>query len=140
MNIRKWVRPLVIAGGLASIGLVITACTGMTRDHLVQSTACADFSFPVYFKVGSDQLTTEAVQLIAESASRAKSCPMASLTISGLNADRPDLATRRADAVTRALAANGLAAPTQVPSTTAVQGMGILHRRAEVAVHFAAHP
>jgi outer membrane protein OmpA-like peptidoglycan-associated protein len=75
--------------------------------------------------------------LIAESATRAKACPHASVIIRGLGDNHADLAARRAAAVAKALAANGLGAgPAQIEPTPAAEAFGLLHRRAEVSVHF----
>src|SRR5580700_3563174 len=87
-------------GALVAAGLV-ASCTN--SRFALEQTACADFSFPVYFPSGSDQLTTPAAQAIGESAVRAKGCPVAAIAINGLGQDANGLAARRAATVARAL-------------------------------------
>jgi outer membrane protein OmpA-like peptidoglycan-associated protein len=103
----------------------------------VQQTACADFAFPVYFQSESDQLTPEATQLIAQSATRAKSCSVVGVSITGLEATNADLAARRVAAVDKALLANGIAAQAAVIQAPPAHGLTLLHRRIEVDVRLA---
>ncbi len=125
------------AGGLSGC---LTGCMSDSakRAEIVRDVSCADFSFPVYFQPHADTLTTAAAQSIALAAERTKGCRVASLTLAGLTADGDGaLVSRRADTITKALAANGLASP--VPAVEASDGGGMLHllgRRTEVRVHF----
>jgi len=109
------------------------------RAEIVRDTACADFSFPVYFEAHADTLTTAAAQSIAAAVERTKGCRVASLTLAGLTTDGDGaLVSRRADTITKALAANGLADPT--PTVEARDRGGMLHllgHRTEVHVRFA---
>jgi hypothetical protein len=139
MDIRLWARRVATLGAIAAVGFGLPACTG-SRAALVKPTACADFSFPVYFEGQSAELSTGAVQVIAASVSRAKSCPVAGLAISGLG-DDTGLAARRAAAVAKALAADGLASPTPVvqPSRPS-HGLALLRHSSQVSVHFVVTP
>src|SRR5579872_241634 len=125
-------------GALAVAGL-FAGC--INTGYAVKQTACANFSFPVYFASGSDQLTTPAVQAIGESALRAKGCPVAVIAIKGLGRDTTGLAARRAAAVARALAANGLDKPAPVAdSATGGPEFPLLNRRVDVSVTFSRQP
>ena len=108
------------------------------RAEIVKDVSCADFTFPVYFQPHADTLTTAAAQSIAGAVERTKGCRVASLTLAGLTADGDGaLVSRRAGAITKALAANGLTSP--VPAVEASDGAGVMHllgRRTEVRVHF----
>jgi hypothetical protein len=124
------------AAALAALALGLPACSIVQPKPLVKATACADFSFPVYFAERSDELSTGALQVIAASATRAEACPVASLAISGLGPDT-GLASRRAAAVAKALAADGLASPAPVvqPSQPS-HGLALLRHSSQVSVHF----
>ena len=108
------------------------------RAEIVRDVTCVDFSFPIYFAPHADTLTTAAAQTIAAATERTKGCRVAGLTLAGLTVDGDQtLVSRRADAITKALAANGLASP--VPSVESTDRGGLLHllgRRTEVHVHF----
>jgi hypothetical protein len=113
--------------GLAA--LVLTSCAAHPpRASIVKQTGCADFAFPVYFRDGSDELTSAAAQLIAGSAARAKSCRIASLAITGsAGEDQADLVARRSAAVAKALTADGLAPPApQVVASQADSGLRLV--------------
>jgi outer membrane protein OmpA-like peptidoglycan-associated protein len=139
MDIRLWARRVVTPGVIAAIGFGLPACTG-PKVALVKPTACADFSFPVYFEQKSAELSTGAVQVIAASVARAKSCPVAGLAISGLG-DDTGLAAQRAAAVAKALAADGLASPTPVVQPNQPNhGLALLRHSSQVSVHFVATP
>ncbi len=104
----------------------------------VAEAACADFSFPVYFRAKSDRLTAPARELIMQSAAFASDCRISAIKVVGLDAEGPELSRRRADAVSRALieggfpsTAHGILAAEPAPSP-------LLARKAEVFVHFAA--
>ncbi|HZC16957.1 MAG TPA: hypothetical protein VE309_09350 [Caulobacteraceae bacterium] len=141
MDIRSWGRRssgerVAAAIAIAALGLGLPACSNMASKPLVKPTACADFNFPIYFEEHSDGLSTGALQVIAASATRAEACPVASLAISGLG-DDTGLASRRAAAVARALAADGLTSPAPVvrPSQPS-HGLALLRHSSQVSVHF----
>jgi hypothetical protein len=126
-----------------SLGVSLAGCADLgstPRAAIVRDTACQDFSFPVYFKDQSDQLTTAAVQAIAESASRTTRCRVVGVTIIGLaNGSAGDLALRRSNAVARAFVADGLSIPTPVTDTTEPPaGSAPMGRPTEVQVRLAA--
>ena len=122
----------------AAIGLTGCMSDSAKRAAIVTDPSCVDFIFPVYFQPHADTLTTAAAQSIALAVSRTKGCRVASLTLTGLTIDGDDaLVTRRADAIAKALSANGLASP--VPTASSTDHAGVLHllgRRTEVRVHF----
>ena len=126
----------ILAGAAALSGCM---SDGAKRAEIVTDTACVDFSFPVYFEAHADTLTTAAAQGIAAAVDWAKGCRVAGVTLAGLTADGdPALMNRRADTITKALTANGLASPP--PSVEAADRGGMLHllgRRTEVRLHFA---
>src|SRR6185312_9452472 len=107
-------RALSWLGLSAAAAALLAGCNTMSGHDLVRQTACADFAFPVYFQNNSDQLTPEAMQLIAQSATRAKSCSVQGVSITGLETANADLAGRRVAAVDKALAANGVTAQATV--------------------------
>jgi hypothetical protein len=136
MDNRFWIRRMIGVGAIAALGVSLPACTNTPSTPLVKTTACADFSFPIYFEQHSDQLSTGALQVISASVTRAMSCPVAGLAISGLG-DDTGLASRRAAAVAKALAADGLATPAPVvQASTANHGLALLRHSAQVSVHF----
>ncbi len=137
MGARAWGWLAGIAGITAMLG--VSGCNNLSRSSsaLVQQTACTDFAFPVYFQSDSDALTPEATQLIAQSATRAKSCSVVGVSITGLETDTADLAARRVAAVDKALGANGVQAQAAVVAGPAHTGFGLLHRRIEVDVRLA---
>ena len=122
-----------------AVGLTGCMSDSARRAEIVKDVSCADFSFPVYFEPHADTLTTAADQSIALAVERTKGCRVGSLTLAGLTADGDGaLVTRRADTITKALAANGLTSP--APTTATADRAGMLHllgRRTEVRVHFA---
>jgi hypothetical protein len=125
----------------AALGLVALLCACTTSQSAVKQTACANFGFPVYFQSGSDQLTTAAAQAIGEAAVRAKSCPLAGIAITGLGQDDAGLASRRAAAVIKALAANGLTTPPPVvDSASSPAVLPLLRHRVDVSVRFVGQP
>jgi outer membrane protein OmpA-like peptidoglycan-associated protein len=99
---------------------------------------CADFSFPVYFKAKSDQLTAPARELILQSAAFVSDCRISAIKVVGLDAEGPELSRRRADAVSRALIEGGY--PSTAHGILAAEPVDspLLARKAEVFVHFAA--
>ena len=126
------------AGLLAAASLAGCMSDSAKRAEIVRDVSCVDFAFPVYFEPHADTLTTAAAQSIAAAVGRTKGCRVAGLTLAGLNADNDaGLVSRRADAITKALAANGLSSP--APSVEASDRGGMMHllgRRTEVRVHF----
>jgi hypothetical protein len=122
----------------ATLGLLLGGCTTLgfgSRAVEATQARCADFSFPVYFNENSDQLTTAAAQAIAGSAARANQCRVGALTIAGLQpGGSGDLAERRAQAVARALAADGLSSPSASFDRTSAPG-GTPMKGIEVRVH-----
>jgi hypothetical protein len=127
---RRW-------AALGVAALVLAGCAAHPpRPSVVKQTGCADFAFAVYFRDGSDQLTTAAAQLIAGSVSRAKSCRVASLAITGAAGDaQADLTSRRSAAVAKALAANGLTSPApQVGASQADAGLRMVQGSIMVTV------
>lgn len=141
MDIHSWGqrsagRRLAGAGLTLALGLGLPACSNMQPKPLVKPTACADFSFPVYFEEHSAELSTGALQVIAASATRAEACPVAGLAISGLG-DDTGLASRRAAAVAKALAADGLGSPAPVVQPSQPNhGLALLRHSSQVSVHF----
>jgi outer membrane protein OmpA-like peptidoglycan-associated protein len=125
---------------LAAVGLAGCASDASRRAAVVRSTSCNDFAFSVYFQPHADGLTTAAAQSIAAAAARTQGCHVASLTVTGLSGEGDSsLAKRRADAVAKALEANGLANPAPTIETEdQTGGLRLLGRRTEVRVHFGA--
>jgi outer membrane protein OmpA-like peptidoglycan-associated protein len=138
--------------------LVLSACAQVDRgvqlvtgrSPAVTAPVCQDFTFPLYFQTGSDQVTREGLEVIEQNAARARACPVAELKVTGLADAQGDpaanlaLSQRRATAVGQALAARGYAQPTfelaAVGATGAVAPRGRtepMRRRAEVSVRFA---
>jgi hypothetical protein len=135
MDVRLWGRRLAGLGMIAAFAVSLPACTN-TSQPLVKTTACADFTFPIYFDQHSDQLSTAALQVISASVDRAKACPVAGLAISGLG-DDTGLASRRAAAVAKALAADGLASPAPVVQPDRPNhGLALLRHSSQISVHF----
>lgn len=144
----------VLAAGVA---LALSGCETAKPTSWLQSSKvkpsgrCSDFSFPVYFKEWSADLTDAAVQVIADSAQRAKPCQVEAVKVTGLSDAKGDdpqqnleLSKRRADVVAKALADKGF--PSPVFEVEAAGGDGAvtkngnnkpLRRRTEVQVHFA---
>jgi outer membrane protein OmpA-like peptidoglycan-associated protein len=104
----------------------------------VAAAPCADFSFPIYFKARSDQLTTPARELILQSAAFVAACPISDIKVVGLDSEGPELSRRRADAVSRALAEGGYPRVDHgILAAEPAQASQLLVRKAEVYVHFA---
>ena len=119
------------------------------RSAMVTAPVCRDFTFPLYFQTGSDQVTPEGLQVIDNHSARVRACPVAELRVTGLADAQGDpaanlaLSQRRAAAVGQVLAARGypqpsfdLAASGEAGATTAGR-VEPLRRRAEVSVRFA---
>jgi len=103
----------------------------------VAEAGCADFSFPVYFRPKSDQLTAPARELILQSAAFVSDCRISAIKVVGLDAEGADLSRRRADAVSRALAEGGYPSMAHGVVTEEPASSPLLARKAEVFVHFA---
>jgi outer membrane protein OmpA-like peptidoglycan-associated protein len=133
--------------------VALFACTTAREDSasrklIVSTTACADFSFSIYFDRRSTHLNHEADDLLAAAAARTHDCEVKGIEVIGL-ADQPgspeinaELSRARTKVVTRALKRHGFAdfrfAPTKETSdtqtTTAVASP--FRRRVEVNFHF----
>lgn len=134
--------------------LVLAACATPTGRPAAPpaparaAPACADFSFPIYFEKGSDQLTASARAVVDASVQQVRGCRVSRIEVLGLaDADGPrrrnlDLSRRRADHVAHALAGDGLPAP--VFDIEAIGEAGAkaadgkpepLRRRTEVVIH-----
>jgi outer membrane protein OmpA-like peptidoglycan-associated protein len=137
------------AAGCAQVDKGVQRVTG--RTAAVTAPVCQDFTFPLYFQTGSDQLTPDGLAVVDSFAARVKACPVAELKVAGL-ADAEggalnnlELSQRRATAVAAILAARGYPTPTfevaasgDAGATTAAGRREPLRRRAEVSVRFAA--
>ena len=104
----------------------------------VAEAGCSDFSFPVYFRPKSDQLTAPARELILQSAAFVSDCRVSAIKVVGLDAEGPELSRRRADAVSRALAEGGFPSVAHGVVTEEPASSPVLARKAEVFVHFSA--
>lgn len=106
---RAW-KKMSAAVLLASVA---SACAHAPR---VASTACADSTFQIYFEPQSAELTGEGLAVISTAASAARSCRIEGVRVVGLadavGSPQANLALSQArvEAVSRALAANGLPA------------------------------
>jgi flagellar motor protein MotB len=140
-------------GGLLTVA-ALSACSttpSRIRGQAAPPVLCADFSFPIYFEKGSDQLTAQARQEISFAAARVKGCTLGPVAVFGLadadGAVRRNLvlSRQRAVIVAEALAASGLPAPTfdiqALGESGAVAPGGDrlpLRRRAEVVIRASA--
>lgn len=129
----------------------LSGCTTIqsARARLVTTPArCADETVQIYFDPQSAELTPEGRLVIDQAAIGARGCRVAAIDVVGLAdaAGAPqanlELSRRRADAVARALAANGLPAATfqvgaggQAGAMTADGKAALLRRRADVTLH-----
>lgn len=136
------------AAGCAQVGDGVRRVTG--RSAAVTAPACQDFTFPLYFRTGSDRLTPEGLQVIDTYAAQVAACPVAELRVTGLADAQGDpvanlaLSQRRANTVSQILSARGYPAPSfdlaaagAAGATTAAGRTEPLRRRAEVSVRFA---
>lgn len=143
---------LIAAGGLGACATVDEGVRRVTgRSAVVAAPVCQDFTFPLYFRTGSEQLTPEGLQVIDNYSPRARACPVAELRVTGL-ADAEggalanlELSQRRAKAVAQVLSARGYPTPTFDVAAQGESGAATpagrtepLRRRAEVSVRFAA--
>jgi outer membrane protein OmpA-like peptidoglycan-associated protein len=139
---------IVSLGGCATVTEGVNRVTG--RSAAVTAPVCQDFTFPLYFRTGSEQLTPEGLQVIDNYSARVRACPVAALNVTGL-ADAEggavanlQLSQRRAASVAQVLSARGYPTPTfdvaaqgAAGATTAAGRTEPLRRRAEVSVRFA---
>lgn len=136
-------------GACAQVDSGVRRITG--RSAAVTAPVCRDFTFPLYFQTGSDQLTPDGVKVIDNYSARVRACPVAELRVTGLAdseggaAANLELSQRRATAVAGVLSARGYPTPTfdvaasgDAGATTAGGRTEPLRRRAEVSVRFAA--
>lgn len=152
---RGWV------GGAAALAL-LAGCAesgggarpGLSRAAVAAAATagCVEFSFPIYFQPGSDQLTVEARQVIVDSAARIRGCRIGGLEVVGLadaegrRASNPALAERRAAVVGDTLKAAGLPAPDFDIAVGGKSGRArrgfrdLLHRRTEVVIRASPNP
>ena len=111
------------AAGVAAATALLASCAqdGAPKRLAVSAprvtVACEDFSFPIYFERGSDQLTATARGVIAEAGQRVRGCVLGPLDVLGLaDADGTrqrslEVSQRRAQVVADALKRSGLPAP-----------------------------
>ena len=148
---RKAIIAAVLVGsgvsGCAQVDQGVRRVTG--RSAGVTAPVCRDFSFPLYFQTGSDQLTADGVRVVENYAPRVRACPVAELRVTGL-ADAEggpvanlELSQRRSAAVAQVLSARGYPTPTfevasqgEAGASTAAGRAEPLRRRAEVNVRF----
>jgi len=150
-------RSAAIFAGLCVAAIVLAACAGGPKPKPMPGlapppVACADFSFPIYFDTGSDQLTPPAREAIRYAALRVKGCKLGPAAVVGLaDADGRArrnlvLSRRRAVVVAEALAAAGLPAPTFDIEALGEQGARTadgeepLRRRTEVVIRASPPP
>jgi peptidoglycan-associated lipoprotein len=132
--------------------LIGAACTTTPAKRAATVSAaprvCTDFSFPIYFDKGSDQLTAPAQAVLNSSALQAKGCLVSKVEVLGLadadgRANRNlALSHRRAARVAAALSAFGLPAPAfdieaigEAGAKAADGAPEPLRRRTEVVIH-----
>jgi outer membrane protein OmpA-like peptidoglycan-associated protein len=143
-------RPILIFG--LSAGL-LSACAQPPAPKPVVAAptpSCGDFSFPIYFETGSDDLTQAARAVLMDAAGQTKGCPVARIEVLGLaDADGPAhrnllLSRRRAAVVAKALVGAGLPGPDfdieAIGETGARAADGKpdpMRRRTEVVIHMA---
>ena len=122
---------------IGAAGLALASCA--TPQPTPPQAPCVDYRFEVYFPLGSDQLTTPALQVIAGSASRAKSCRLTGLSLFDLAGESsPDLSARRSAAIIKALTANGVTTPSpDLQGSQEAADFKMLRRRVEVVMHLA---
>ncbi len=145
--------------GALVAGLMLTACaetgarpTGAAlaaRVAPAPAPSCADLNFPIYFQIASDQLTSEARQVIADSAARVRGCRLGAVDVIGLADARSTarralaLSERRAVVVADTMKAAGLPAPNFQLEARGKEGArgrrGVLgfNHRVDVTIHVA---
>jgi outer membrane protein OmpA-like peptidoglycan-associated protein len=136
---RKRALALVLIAAAGSLG----ACASVVPASWRPAPSCDDITFPVYFQEKSDALTPPALQMLAMAADKAKACRVQGVEVVGLADQRdasPELSQLRAENVSRALMARGLAVPRTdalgVVSTRSRDGRTQpMERRTEVVIH-----
>ena len=151
---RAAARRSIFLAGLAGVGL-LSACATPPAPKPVPTTmlapTCTDFSFPIYFETGSDDLTQAARAVLMDASGRAKGCAVSRVEVLGLaDADGPAhrnfvLSHRRAVVVAKALVGSGLPGPDfdieAIGETGAIAPDGKpdpMRRRTEVVIHMTA--
>lgn len=133
-----------------SVAMLLAGCTTVrnARDRIVKPQArCADVTVQIYFEPDSAEVTSEGRAVLRAAADQARACKVEGVSVLGLAdaAGAPganlDLSQRRAEAVTKALAATGLpaaafdtAAAGQAGAVTATGDTRPLRRRADVTL------
>lgn len=118
-----------------TLAVMLTGCFAMKRGEgqVVQTqVGCQDVTFPIYFRANASGLTPDGRRLIADAATRARSCKVESIRVVGLadgvgeTAANLALSRERAAAVVAALGKAGL--PTAGIDVTAVGEAGAMDR------------
>jgi outer membrane protein OmpA-like peptidoglycan-associated protein len=110
------------------VAAALAAGCAANRPLVANPSDCVDTAFPIYFEEGSDQLTQPALQVLAQTATRMKSCRITEARVLGLadaggtNAANMAVSQGRARKVTEALAAQGLPAPQFEVAAAGAQG------------------
>ncbi len=136
----------------AALALIAAGCATEPMRKTPASVAvvsgCADFSYPIYFEKGSDQLTAAARAVVDSSVKQVHGCKVTKVEVLGLaDADggkqrNLELSRRRASNVAKALAGEGM--PTPAFDIDAIGELGAraldgkpepLRRRTEVVIH-----
>ena len=138
---------------LAAAGLFTACATPPAPKPLAPSLApaCADFSFPIYFESGSDDLTQAARVVLVDASVSARRCAISRVEVLGLaDADGPThrnlvLSRRRAGVVAKALMEAGLPGPDfdieaigEAGARAADGKADPMRRRTEVVIHMTA--
>lgn len=133
-----------------SVAMLLAGCATVrnARDRIVKpQPRCADVTVQIYFEPDSAEVTSEGRAVLRAAADQARACRVAGVSVLGLAdaAGAPganlELSQRRAEAVTKALAATGLPAAAfdtsaagQAGSMTASGDTRPLRRRADVTL------
>lgn len=142
---------IALAGSAAS-ALALAGCASepmhKTPAPGLAASTCADFSYPIYFEKGSDQLTAAARAVVDSSVKQVHGCKVSKVEVLGLaDADggkqrNLELSRRRAANVAKALAGEGM--PSPAFDIDAIGELGAkaldgkpepLRRRTEVVIH-----
>ncbi len=152
-KIRRAVKLTLAAAAVAAL---TAGCQSMHRARVARGpviqapAACGDFQVSIYFESQSAAVTSQADQLIAAAARRARGCDVTGINVVGL-ADAVGaadanlaLSKARAEAVTRAMRRHGftavafqIAAAGDVGAQTPGGQARPLRRRADVQFHLA---
>jgi len=139
----------VVAAGVAA-AMLLAGCTTVrnARDRIVKpQPRCVDTTVQIYFEPDSAEVTSEGRAVLRAAADQARACKVEGVSVLGLAdaAGAPganlELSQRRAEAVSRALAATGLpaaafdtAAAGQAGAVTPSGDARPLRRRADVTL------